>query len=451
MADIYDQFPYTPQGNPPKKTPPATQEYLTLLKEVVSKRVPEYLADNGEQNNAEVQNAILFVLGNDRQFKSDPQMRRLADDFLNWMEMRSFLNDPSMTKSEYDASEAKQYALSEGGANNFEAAREYNLARGLQDSGRHSSPGSQFSDSMLAGVGSFFSNDMAMLQDARSSFAKDPTEARATEALYWWRQGQQENPDKPVWATGMTGAKLPEDSFSTFPGVMNTLSRTDNAMGAYGTMAENIRTGPGYAIPHVFAKAFLDKYGFNPRKPKASEYQTAISDAINSVLDVPAQQDIASRTRRKTPVVPDDPQKAAKVKDLGGVLERSEQWNQGAAKAYSPLFFESLGGDRRYFTPEEDAAQTIFSSVYSDPLSLLSGGGAGPLELLEETAFTAIPMANTNPDAPKLDPSKFSPEVYLDTSMGPEYIKADDPRYDTAYQARLQEERDRRRKMRQGF
>jgi hypothetical protein len=253
---------------------------------------------------------------------------------------------------------------------------------------------------------------------------------------------------------------------------MNSISRTDNPLGYYGAMAENFRTGPGYKVPYGVGKIAYDAATLTP--PKANEYLTTAYDAITSFADLPAQQRVAHHTRRKTPLVPDDPEKAAQVKELGGVLERSDQWNQGSAKAYSPQLLDAFGAEKRYFTPAEDSLQTVATSIFVDPITLFGGGlglgddvlkggkavqstgktisnMSGPVDWAEESLFTAVPMANQNPDAPKLDPYKESPEVYLDTSMGPEYIKTDDPRYDTAYQARLREERERRYKMRQGF
>lgn len=465
MADLYGPL-YNAVVNPVSE---ARAEYSKLLAELVQKRAPEFTERFNAPYNDHVGKQIFLVLAGDPAAQQNNDYRELADLFLDYMQMRSVENDPSMTYSEYEASPAKQYALSEGGAANFEAAREYNLARAMQHSGNHAAPGSGLADAVLAGIGSFFRDDMDMLADARSSFAKDPLDGRAKEALYWWRQGEQADPENPVWATGVAGAKLPEDSLSTFSGVINAMGRADNPVG-YGFGAlENFRTGPAQRTVQGIGKLAYDVG--TGRGVTAEEYVPLAYDAITSYADLPAQQKIAHHTRRKTPLVPDSPEKAAQMKDLGRDLQASEEWNQGSIKAYSPYVFEALGQPRRYFTPTEDAAVTAASSIFLDPMSLLGGVSAatkaarsgagpvrsialgasemtGPVDWATESVTTGLPMANAAAQESKLNPLKFSPEVYLDTSMGKQHIAADDPRYDMAYGERLRDERERRYKMR---
>lgn len=476
---------------------PAEQQHAELLAKIVYARFPQYWRDRGSDNSDDL---LMDAYGSTEQMPSsmnkvflhlagepaDEGTKASAKDFLNWMQERTTAKSGAVTQSEFDASPNKQYTLSEGGADNFEALREYNLARSMMEDGEHQAPGTGW-DWALSLAGEFLPAERTLSEfrtpkPLAEAMGQNYRDNRAKEALYWWEQGKQDLsvaekfkrgipgrgvPDReagPVWATGALGSKSPQDSPTTTQGMIETLGRADNPLGYYGIATENFRTGPFNKTAHLVGAIAndLSTGGVTPNRPLPQDYGTLIADIASSWRDLPAQQAVASKVTRRTPIVPDDPEKRAAAKKISDVYKESQDFGQEAIRAYSPQLFKTFGAKPRYFTRGEDAIANAAGSFLADPMTLFGlGGGAmkgipgvakaaagmfGPSELFEETLFTGIPLLYGDEPA-----NNKSENVYLNTPTGKKYIGANDKEYKQAYKQGLNDERDRRKVIREGY
>lgn len=441
-----------------------TLRHASLLKSIVQKHVPE---------GPEAQEIFSYLMG-------DTPNSVLGEAFLDEMQAKTVANDPSMGISEYRNTYPEMkvdpianalgdtflrpYTLSKGGLANLEAAREYNLARGLINQGRHTAPGISTADYALSLIGSAFSPEAESLREWRADHSNRGN--RVKEALYWYGQGEQKNPERPVWAEGVYAPKTPDDSLTTFNGAMNSLFRTDNTIGAYGSLAEDVGTGPVMKTAYLPYQAAKNIYAGGG---DLEETRNALTDAIRSVEDLGSQQKIGSWVRRKTPLYPDDPEARDQAKQVAEAYNQQQESSQNAINAFAPQAFQSLGFQPRYLSPAEDAFANIFRSVVGDPASLLSGGvstlrkipaGSGAalkafnqsakgFDWAEELPYTGASLFAS--DSPFKIPETLD-DVWLPSAApgGRENIRADDPRYKDAYDRMTERERARRLEMREG-
>lgn len=431
------------------RSPSNVQRQQALMERVVAQRVPEFLESlpYRERPSAftsrDLPHHILNSLSN---YPTNPIAEQYKEPFLNFMRGRTQENDPSVKMSQYQKwqSEADQLGkaakrLTPGGAANFEAEREYNLARSLTEKGPHAASGSAGVD---IGLGYLTSPE---LFQARSIAALgDPRLGRSTEALYWWDRGSQSNPQAPTWAKGPQETQFPSKSPSNWGGFIDNLTSTDTPTGVFGTYSENMRVGPIHTALSEVGRFFAPFAGVMVDDVPLEEQIRRVAQSFDEALD---QNTLSHWVKRATPVYPDNALLAADARVGEKVLPEVEDFEQRSAAAHYPALMESLAGSGMRHFPSHvgEVGTQLPSTIFADPLSAVTGAAkvARPLQMMmemgEESLYSAplyaasIPqdaMTGENIINAFSQPQDTNPNVYVYGPNGEkQFVQALSPRY----------------------
>jgi hypothetical protein len=355
------------------------QRHQLVLRDVIYRRLPEYLAENPGVPREVVASAMRHLRGEE---DSSEDGRQLADGFLEYMQSRSVggerSENPAVTQTEYERwqeSPDARHRLTSAGARNHEYLRDYSMLRSVQ-TGAHAPESAGTVSKILGLIGSFVDSDTADLAMARMVGGDI---GRATEALYWW---DKSNPIQdaiegraPAWADpGLMGSRYAETSPTTLRGLVNSLGRTDNPIGSL--------TGvPGELVA---------------RGPVATAVGTLLTDGVDgaylgtvgrSLEDLRNQNWVAQHTRRTTPIVPD------RSPGLGLAAAQADQdassYQANQTSATYPLVAERFGFARQFMSPLAEMGAELPADVLFDP-STAATMGAGSALKMGTTALKGI-------------------------------------------------------------
>jgi hypothetical protein len=399
---------------------------------------------------------------------STPEGQGLANQFLNHMKSVSYggdsAPDASVSQSEYGRwqregggdvrslwGEGAIGRVTPGGQQMFENQRDYDLLRTFQQ-GSHS-PGSEgLFPVVLAGIGEMFdpSGDTTKLYKSRlKTLMGGGPGGKIEEAMYWW---DQSNPTRDAiegsparYKGGIQGSRYPGLSPLTSDGFNQTVSNSDNPVGAWFTAGELAARGP-------FATAF-----------------TRPGELIRSAKQAYDQATVNQWSGRPTPIMPD----ADPVLGYDAMVsnDQARQFQQKAASARAPKVMQALGMRPRYLSQAEEMAVHMPGDILADlgtgvgvvgrasKLAAKSATTAGKLTALPRSAawyatsglkeelpseavlggvlsYAQQPADRT---AGAFDPEPYNPNV----TLGGEAIAADDPRYGEAWRSGQKEQQRR--------
>lgn len=413
-----------------------------------------------------------------------------TDRFLDWMRDRTKANDASVQMSTYKQWEQEEdkygkaaRRLTPGGAANAQAEREYNLARAFVSDGEHAAPGSSVADMALSQIGNVTSSGMRPLNQARVMqadinalmprlpFFSSPQlgnpaamqerqknrklMGQAMEANYWWDQGEQKNPQAPVWADGMYGTKFPSKSPATAQGLVDTLTSTDTLTGAYENPVTAFAVGPASTYASWLAMQA------NPfREPEAYEIEKGWQDVVDSWNHMNDSNTVQYWGKRKTPVLPDAPWDAEAAREGIKAADEAEVFEQEQPFAHYPSAMEQLNLPRHYPSFAGSAGLTNIRDAVADPLTVLGilpkafKGVRMLADVGEDMAFGgALTAAGTPPEITQAESAlqglkkafvdqQPNPNVYVYDQQGnKKFVSAESPNY---YKALKQGEADQR-------
>lgn len=435
--------------------------YQSVLKDVLTRRMVPWVKSLPEHPGVEnVAAAVEAIQGR----PSTGAGKALAEQFLDHMQSLSYggANAPDATipQSQYESwqregggdfrmlwGEGAIGRVTPGGAEMFENQRDYDLVRAYSQ-GRHSPGYEGFFPTMAAGIGEMFdlSGDTTKLYNAR---LKPDRSGIAEEALYWWDQGNpardamEGNPAR--YKGGIQGSRYPGLSPLTSEGFNQTVSNSDNPVGAWFTAGELAARGP-------FATMF-----------------TRPGELVRSLKQANDQFTVNQWAGRPAPILPDADPIAGYT---GGVAaEQARQFQQKAASARAPKVLKALGMQPSYLSPAAEmganfagdfiadmgtmagiggkavklakGAKTVGEAATALPRSLAHYATSGMAdEIPSEAAIGAALYQTQQPDGPMpsmVEAEQYNPNVTLDGSP----IAADDPQYRKAWQAGQREQNSR--------
>lgn len=437
-----------------------------VLRGIIEQRMLPWLGTLQQPADAQT---IKSAFNSLRGLPTTPEGKSLSDQFLNHMQSISYggdsAPDASVTQGQYKQwqQEAGGPELSaigstygEGAANRvtpagkqmFNNQRDYEFLRTFQE-GVHA-PGYQtsFYPYAASAVGQFLDPTL----ETRNLFLsrdKGGPQGRMEEALYWYDQSDPAfdkaagQPDR--YKGGLMGSRYSDLSPLTSKGFNETVSNSDNPVGVWFTGGELAARGP-------FTKLF-----------------TQPLSTVQAIRDMRNQMTVNNNSGRPVPILPDtDPTLGANAM-LDNEAARQHQQKQ--ASAYAPQILPYLGMKPSYLSPAGEFGANFIGDVLADPGTAFGLGKAAILNTIKAPTLASKAMAplrtvgnyaryglpgemptesvtNATLYQTQQDPMKptglfEAEESNPNVVMGGMGIKADDPRYQQAYDQGIELQRQR--------